>query len=100
MSLAFTGGLQGAGDTVSPMLIAFATQIVILLGICEVFQRYDRLTTDVIWSAILISHVFRSALSFVVFKREKWKGLRVSIEPQKRELDPYVEAAPDTEGPS
>ena len=99
VSLALTGGLQGAGDTVSPMLIAFATQIVILLGICEVYRQSGNLTTDVIWAAILVSHVCRFGLSLVVFRRGRWKGLRVSIdEPDEPELDPYVEAAPDSEG--
>lgn len=97
VSLALTGGLQGAGDTVSPMYIAFATQIVVLLGICEVYQQNGRLTTDVIWAAILISHMCRFVLSIVVFKRERWKGLRVSID-EEPELDPYVETAPDSEG--
>src|SRR5690606_12882530 len=36
-TLAFTGGLQGAGETKIPMYIAFATQILLLLAMCGGF---------------------------------------------------------------
>src|SRR5690606_28887693 len=45
VTLAFTGGLQGAGDTKKPMYIAFITQIVILLGLCFAFLQLGRLST-------------------------------------------------------
>ncbi len=38
-TLAYTGGLQGAGDTKKPMWIALITQIGVLLGICEISTR-------------------------------------------------------------
>ena len=80
VTLAFTGGLQGAGDTRKPMYIAFITQIVILLGICAVFQQAGRLTTNVIWTAILISHVSRLTLSYIMFFRGRWEHIQVEIE--------------------
>lgn len=79
VALAFTGGLQGAGDTKRPMYIAFITQIVVLLGICFVFQQMGRLTTTVIWSAILTSHATRLVLSYAVFKRGKWIDIKVEL---------------------
>ena len=62
-------GLMGAGDTKKPMYIAILTQIVILLGVCEIYYRLDMLTTSAIWSAILISHVSRYVLTHIVFQR-------------------------------
>lgn len=70
---ALTGGLQGAGATRPPMLIAFVTQIVTLLGFCQIFLSLNRLTPEVIWSAILLSHILRLLLSFLVFRRKGWE---------------------------
>ena len=79
VTLAFTGGLQGAGDTRKPMYIAFVTQIVVLLGICTVYQSMGRLTTSVIWTAILVSHMTRFVLTYIMFARGKWENIRVEI---------------------
>lgn len=72
VTLAFTGGLQGAGDTRKPMYIAFLTQIVVLLGLCEIFDRLGVLSIGTIWSAILVTHVVRFVLTAVVFYRGSW----------------------------
>lgn len=79
VSLAFTGGLQGAGDTKKPMYIAFVSQIIILLGICLVFQLQGTLTNYKIWAAILISHFFRLVMSYIVFARGSWRDIEVKI---------------------
>jgi len=73
--LALTGGLIGAGETQKPMWIAIVTQIFILLGVCQVYSLFDRLTADAIWQAILISHFSRYILTHVVFGRARWKPL-------------------------
>lgn len=83
VTLALTGGLQGAGDTKSPMYIAFVTQVVILLGICTIFQRLDRLTTSVIWAAILTSHTSRFILTCLVFYRGKWAHIQIELEQEE-----------------
>jgi putative MATE family efflux protein len=79
VTLAFTGGLQGAGDTKRPMVIAFITQIVILLGICYFFQMRGELTGTVIWSSILVAHLSRLTLSFIMFYQGKWKDIEVEL---------------------
>ncbi len=82
MALAFTGGLQGAGDTKSPLYIAIITQFGILLGICAVALKLDCLTAETVWNAILVAHTARFALSFIVFAREKWIGIHVGLQAQ------------------
>ena len=82
VTLAFTGGLQGAGDTKRPMVIAFITQIIVLLGICFFFQTRGELTDTVIWAAILIAHFSRLTLSFLMFEQGKWKDIEVELEDQ------------------
>src|SRR6185503_3785800 len=39
VALTYTGGLQGTGDTRSPLYISIVSQIVVPLGICFVIQR-------------------------------------------------------------
>ena len=83
VALAFTGGLQGTGDTKSPLYISIVSQIVIPLGICFTIQRLSTLEPHHIWLAIVIGHFTRTTLSAVVFKREKWKHIEVEIGPAK-----------------
>jgi putative MATE family efflux protein len=79
-TLALTGGIQGAGATRLPMIIAFFTQIVVLLGFCGVLSWQGALTTDRIWMAILISHLARLVLTYAVFRTEKWTRTVVEFE--------------------
>lgn len=96
--LAFTGGLQGAGDTITPMIIAFVTQIGILLGICAAayYAEWLTLTPTLIWSAILISHVSRLILTYAVFVRGRWRSINVSIHDPARPLS----TSPVLDGPT
>jgi len=80
IALAFTGGLQGAGDTKRPMIIAFLSQIVILLGICAYYEQQGQLTPNIIWSAILISHATRLILSVAIFQRGNWSSIKVELD--------------------
>ncbi len=77
--LALTGGIQGAGQTTIPMLIAIFTQIIVLLGICQVFYLTGTLTPARIWMAILVSHVLRLLLTLLVFRTERWTHTVVRI---------------------
>lgn len=79
MSLGLTGGLQGAGDTKMPMYIAFISQIIVLLGICTVFQYMGKLSTNVVWTAILTSHLSRLIMSYIAFSGGKWRNIKVEI---------------------
>lgn len=79
-TMAFTGGLQGAGDTKSPMLIAFASQIFVLLGFCAIMDALGRLTAEALWFAILLSHSSRFVLTYWAFQRGKWANIRIEID--------------------
>ena len=54
VALTYTGGLQGTGDTRSPLYISIVSQIVIPLGLCTVFQATRGLQPDDIWLAIVL----------------------------------------------
>src|SRR6266704_1631520 len=59
VALAYTGGLQGTGDTRSPLYISIASQIVVPLGLCTLFQATRGLRPADIWAAILLGHMTR-----------------------------------------
>jgi putative MATE family efflux protein len=77
VALTFTGGLQGTGDTKSPLYISIVSQVLIPLGICFVMQRMGTLQAIHIWIAILIGHATRCALSVIRFDQGKWRSIRV-----------------------
>ncbi len=79
VALAYTGGLQGTGDTKSPMYISIVSQIVIPLGMCFLIQTFSTLDPGEIWLAIVLGHVTRATLSWGVFRREKWREIEVDI---------------------
>src|SRR4051812_8838595 len=55
-ALTYTGGLQGTGDTRSPLYISIASQVVLPLGICFAIQQTGTLEPIHIWLAILAGH--------------------------------------------
>ena len=78
-ALAYTGGLQGTGDTKSPLKISIISQIVVPLGICFVIQKTGTLDAIDIWLAILAGHITRCVLSVVRFNQGQWRHIAVSI---------------------
>jgi putative MATE family efflux protein len=78
-ALTFTGGLQGTGDTKSPLYISIISQVIIPLGICFIIQRTSRLDPIDIWIAILVGHATRCALSVLRFNQGKWRAIAVNI---------------------
>ena len=79
VALAYTGGLQGTGDTKSPLYISIVSQIVVPLGICYGIRTWGTLDPVDIWLAILVGHTIRCALSLLRFRQGKWRGIRVDI---------------------
>ncbi|HEX7122241.1 MAG TPA: MATE family efflux transporter [Gemmatimonadaceae bacterium] len=79
VALVYTGGLQGTGDTRSPLYISIISQIVVPLGTCAVIDAMRGLTPIDIWAAILAGHATRCALSVIRFRQGKWRDIRVDI---------------------
>jgi len=80
VALAFTGGLQGTGDTKSPLYISTISQIFVPLGICFVIRRTATLDPIDIWLAILAGHVTRCVLSVLRFRQGQWRGIRINVQ--------------------
>jgi putative MATE family efflux protein len=81
VALTYTGGLQGTGDTKSPLYISIISQVIVPLGICFVIQETGRLDPSDIWIAILVGHATRCALSVLRFNQGKWREIAVDIGP-------------------
>jgi Na+-driven multidrug efflux pump len=77
VALTYTGGLQGTGDTRSPLYITLASQIVVPLGILFTMQAMGRLQPQTVWTAILLGHLTRCVLSAARFHQGKWRTIRV-----------------------
>ena len=80
VALAFTGGLQGTGDTRSPLYISLISQIVVPLGLCAALQATRGLEASDIWFAIVLGHATRCLLSLLRFRQGKWRAIRVELE--------------------
>jgi Na+-driven multidrug efflux pump len=83
VALSFTGALQGTGDTRGPLYISIVSQVVVPLGLCTLLQAMRGLHPADIWTAILLGHITRSALSVARFRQGKWRGIRVELEPAR-----------------
>lgn len=80
VALTYTGGLQGTGDTKSPLYISIISQVAVPLGICFVIKQVSSLEPIHIWLAILAGHMTRCALSVFRFLQGKWRAIKVEIE--------------------
>jgi Na+-driven multidrug efflux pump len=77
VALTFTGGLQGAGDTKSPLVISIVSQVLVPLGICTAISTFGTLQAEQIWYAILAGHMTRCALSVGRFAQGRWRSIIV-----------------------
>jgi putative MATE family efflux protein len=83
VALTYTGGLQGTGDTRSPLYISIVSQIGVPLGLCAALEATRGLQPADIWLAILLGHATRCVLSVLRFRQGKWRAIRVDLEPSR-----------------
>jgi putative MATE family efflux protein len=80
VALTYTGGLQGTGDTRSPLFITLASQIAVPLGLCAILESTRPLTASDIWLAIVLGHLTRCVLTVLRFRQGRWRQIKVEIE--------------------
>jgi putative MATE family efflux protein len=83
VALCYTGGLQGSGDTRSPLFISIVSQIGVPIGLCSFIQTLRPLQPSDIWMAIVLGHATRALLSVVRFRQGRWRQISVDIETAK-----------------
>src|SRR5687767_72214 len=79
VALSYTGGLQGTGDTRSPLVITLISQVLLPLGICFTAQAMGALQSSTVWTAILVGHFTRCALSVARFHQGRWREIPVDV---------------------
>lgn len=79
VALTYTGGLQGTGDTRSPLYISIVSQVIVPIGMCFVIQQTSTLDPMDIWLAILFGHITRCGLSVWRFRQGRWRDIEVDI---------------------
>lgn len=83
VALTYTGGLQGTGDTRSPLYITLVSQIGVPIGMCAWLQAIGRLEASLIWLAIVLGHMTRCLLSAGWFLQGRWKNIVADVEPSR-----------------
>jgi putative MATE family efflux protein len=79
VALTYTGGLQGTGDTRSPLFITLVSQVALPLGLCFYLQATGQLQATGIWLAIVAGHFTRCVLSAARFHQGRWKTIAVHV---------------------
>jgi putative MATE family efflux protein len=79
VALSYTGGLQGTGDTRSPLFISLVAQIGVPIGMCVWIQAARPLEPGDIWLAIVLGHLTRATLSLIRFRQGRWRHILVDI---------------------
>jgi putative MATE family efflux protein len=79
VALTFTGGLQGTGDTRSPLFISLISQFALPIGYLSVVQSTRTLEPRDIWLAIVMGHFLRCVLSVWRFNQGKWKAIEIGL---------------------
>jgi putative MATE family efflux protein len=79
VALTYTGGLQGTGDTKSPLFITLVAQVGVPLGFCFYLQAMGHLQASGIWLAIVLGHFTRCVLTAARFHQGRWKHIEVEV---------------------
>jgi putative MATE family efflux protein len=77
VALTYTGGLQGTGDTRSPLYITLISQVLLPPGICLFLSSTGQLQASSVWIAILVGHSTRCLLTVLRFQQGKWRHIQV-----------------------
>lgn len=72
VALTYSGGLQGTGDTRSPLYISLISQVAIPIGLCLFLKSLRPLQASDIWLAIVLGHFMRATLTVIKFHKGKW----------------------------
>lgn len=68
-------GLNGAGDTITVLIVSIGTVWVLQTPLCFLLSKW--IGQNGIWLAMIISAVISAFISVVIFRAGKWKKIRV-----------------------
>jgi len=73
LNLILGRALQGAGDTLSPLIFALVSRLPVLMGLLYALPRFRGLGTDGLWYSFVIASGVEGLLKLYWFQRGKWK---------------------------
>ena len=76
-NLIFGRALQGAGDTVSPLVMTAFCRLPLLLTLLYALPRYAGLGMDGLWYSFMIATIVEGVMKFFWFRRGRWKTRKV-----------------------
>ena len=79
VALTFTGGLQGTGDTRSPLYITLVSQFALPIGFLTIMESMGQLQPHHIWLAIVMGHALRCVLSAWRFEQGRWRTIQLGV---------------------
>jgi Na+-driven multidrug efflux pump len=80
-ALTYTGGLQGTGDTKSPLYISLISQFALPIGYMTIVSSMRQLVPSDIWLAIVMGHGLRCVLSVWRFRQGRWRSIALGVKP-------------------
>lgn len=80
-ALTYTGGLQGTGDTKSPLYISLISQFALPIGYMTIVSSIRPLVPSDIWLAIVMGHGLRCVLSVWRFRQGRWRNIALGVKP-------------------
>ena len=75
--MALGGALRGGGDTISPLVLTVATQLLLGVGVGAVLVLGFGMGPEALWGATLVSMWIQTALTIWWYRRGRWKSLSV-----------------------
>jgi Na+-driven multidrug efflux pump len=77
LNLILGRALQGAGDTLSPLVFALVSRLPLLMGLLHTLPHIGGLGTDGLWYSFVVASGVEGLLKLYWFQRGKWKLRRV-----------------------
>ncbi|MDO8137947.1 MAG: MATE family efflux transporter, partial [Candidatus Brocadiales bacterium] len=75
--MVYAGGLRGAGDTFSPMIITIVATLFVHVPIAYVFGIVFGWGLAGIWFGAALDWIGRSVAVYILFKRGRWRRIKV-----------------------
>ncbi|MGQ3686225.1 MAG: MATE family efflux transporter [Candidatus Loosdrechtia sp.] len=75
--MVFAGGLRGAGDTLSPMIVTIAGTFIFLAPMAYLFGITLGWGLAGVWLAAAIDWIGRAIAIYILFRRGRWKRIKV-----------------------
>jgi len=75
--MTLTGGMRGAGDTVSPLILSFLGTFAFRIPLVYLFAIVFRLGIFGVWLGTITDWGLRGIISVVLFRRGRWKKIKI-----------------------